>query len=112
MFFNFDWDVNRDKNKTVITLSKLDIVPATYMLYSLRRKMGNWTSEEHFKLEWLGTGTNRTISIQVTIPAPKEPGQTRESFTEEWCSGYFSGIIETMKDKKDGELLSLCEKLA
>lgn len=112
MFFNFDWDVNRDKNKTTITLSKLDLVPATYMLYNLRKKMGNWTAEEHFKMEWVGTGTNNTISIQITIPAPKEPGRTRDGFTEEWCSGYFSGIIETMKDKKNAELLALCEKLA
>lgn len=109
--FNFDWGVSRDKEKTIITLNKLNLAAATYMLYNCRKKFGNWTSDEKFTLEWLGAGINSTISITIYIPAPTDPRHTRDSFTKEWCSGYFSGIIETMKDKSDDELLDLCKKM-
>lgn len=108
---DFGWNITRDNERTVINLTRMNLIPATYMLYLLRNKM-RWTHRENFKLEWTGTGTNREIEIQIIIPKPKDSKSTRDPFTEEWCSGYFSGIIESIKDKTNEELLLLCNKLA
>ena len=94
MYDRFDFDVERDDERTIITVSRCKYITALYLLGLFRKRFGNWTQGVEIKMWGPGTLTNSSVNISVMIPAPKNPRHTRDPYTKERIAGYFQGLRE------------------
>ena len=104
MFRRFDHKVERDNEKTVITVSNCNYETAVVVLNKSLKRFGNWSQDTDVKLWGKDRMLNGGASFSISIPAPKNPKYTRDPFTAEYVSGYFSGIYEFLDKMTSKEL--------
>lgn len=109
MFSNFEWKLSRDNKETIIEVWKCNFASAVYLLKLLDQKF-RWTHKEEFLLQWSGPGINHEMKIKIKLPASTTG--SKDPFTDEYISGFFSGIRHFMKDTGTDEIFDLCKKLS
>ena len=112
MYSNFNCDVNRNDDRTVITVSKCRYITALFLLGKFKKKFGHWTSGSELKLWGQDQLTNSGCNIQVTIPHSKNPKHSKNPFTKEYVGGYIAGLNEFLKDAKTEDIMRVVEKEA
>ena len=104
MFRPFEYDVIRDEEKTVISVTSTNFKTAVILLNKCLKRFGNWDHDTDVKLWGKDRMLNQGASFSISIPAPKDRKHTRDPFTKEYVSGYFSGITEFLEKKTSAEL--------
>lgn len=100
----FDFNVDRDDERTIITVSRCRYLTALYLLGIFRKRFGNWTQGVEIKMWGPGTLTNSSVNLSVLIPAPKNPKHTRDPYTKERVDGYFMGLQEYLSKASHDEI--------
>lgn len=93
-----------EMKKRLSQLHPLTFKTAVILLSKCLKKFGNWSHDTDIKLWGKDRMLNRGTSFSISIPAPKNSRGTRDPFTKDYVSGYFSGITEFLEKKTSTEL--------
>lgn len=104
MFGNFDHTVERTPEKTVITVKNCRYKEGILLLTKSVKKFAHWSSGTEVNFWGEDRMLNGGANFTITIPAPKNPRHTRDPFTKEYVSGYFTGIKEFLDRLSSKEL--------